>query len=68
MRYDFIGLSIQTINGVKNPLLTIVGTITAKKYKFIVEIHPIQRRSRYMQNIFTAFLRMKFTLKSCLKV
>ncbi len=37
MRYDFIGLSIQTINGVKNPLLTIVGTITAKKYKFIVE-------------------------------
>lgn len=36
MKYDFIGLRTQTINGVKNPMLTLVGTITEEKYKFIV--------------------------------
>lgn len=36
MIYDFIGLNVQTINGVNNPLLTIVGTIKKKKYNFIV--------------------------------
>ena len=36
MKYDFIGLRSQTINGVKNPMLTLVGTVTEKKYKFIV--------------------------------
>ena len=36
MRYDFIGLRTQIINGVKNPMLTLVGTVTEEKYKFIV--------------------------------
>ena len=36
MRYDFIGLQTQTINGIKNPMLTLIGTITEKKFRFIV--------------------------------
>lgn len=36
MKYDFIGLKKQNINGVKNPMLTLIGTITEKKFKFIV--------------------------------
>ncbi len=36
MKYDFIGLRSQSINGVKNPMLTLVGTITERNYKFIV--------------------------------
>ena len=36
MKYDFIGLRTQNINGVKNPMLTLVGTIIEDDYKFIV--------------------------------
>ena len=36
MKYDFIGLEEQVINGVKCPMLTLVGTITRKNYKFKV--------------------------------
>ena len=36
MKYDFIGLRTQKINGVKNPVLTLVGTILEKDFKFIV--------------------------------
>ena len=36
MKYDFIGINIQRINGVKNPMLTIVGTLKQKKCEFLV--------------------------------
>lgn len=36
MKYKFIGIRMQTINGVKNPMLTVSGTIKKKKYKFKV--------------------------------
>ena len=36
MKYDFIGLQTQVIHGIKNPMLTLVGTVTEEKYSFIV--------------------------------
>ena len=36
MQYDFIGISLQKISGVKNPLLTIIGNVKNKKYDFKV--------------------------------
>ena len=36
MKYDFIGLETQVINGIKHPNLTLIGCITEDKYKFIV--------------------------------
>ena len=36
-KYDFIGINIQRIDGVINPILTVQGTIDKKIFKFIVE-------------------------------
>ncbi len=36
MKYDFIGIREQLINGIKNPMLTIVGTLEKKDCKFLV--------------------------------
>jgi GT2 family glycosyltransferase len=36
-KYDFIGIATQSINGIKNPLLTLRGTINKKNYQFIVK-------------------------------
>ena len=36
MQYDFIGIRDQKINGVKNPMVTIVGTISKTDFKFKV--------------------------------
>lgn len=36
-KYNFIGINIQRIDGVINPILTVQGIIDKKKFKFIVE-------------------------------
>ncbi len=36
MKYDFIGIKEAIITGVKNPKLTLIGTITKEEYKFRV--------------------------------
>ena len=36
-KYNFVGINIQRIDGVINPILTVQGIIDKKKFKFIVE-------------------------------
>ena len=38
MQYDFIGISYQSIRGIKNPGLILRGTVQKKKFSFLVKV------------------------------
>lgn len=49
MKYKFIGISVQTINGIKNPMLTLSGNIKKKNYKFKVLADGKERQHSLMR-------------------
>ena len=66
LKYNFIGISYQSIRGVVNPGLTLIGTVKKDNYKFKVLVDGEERKSDLVINPYSGEFTLKVLLdKSC---